>query len=132
MVAMTPPNTVEVKLEQRRRIIRRPAGVGAASLGKAQRVEIERTDKGVEEAHRVFGADVILQPFGKQQRLRAVQSSPMVHACQRRHPGVEVSTMSDFSHSLALEPAVALYAAQRHAGVDANWPLSTEEQAALA
>lgn len=91
---------VEVKLEQRCRIIRRTTGVGAAGLGKSQRVEIERTDEGVEKTDGIFGGDVILQPFGKQQRLGAIQSGAMIHACHRRRPDLNVSTMSDFSHSL--------------------------------
>jgi hypothetical protein len=44
-------------------------------------VQIEGGDEGVEEAHRIFGGDVIFQPFGKEQRLRTIQTSPMVHAC---------------------------------------------------
>src|SRR6266705_3015212 len=95
---------IEVKLEQHRRIIRRPPRVGATGLGKTQRVQIERRNKGVEKAHRVFGGDVILQAFGKEQRLGTVQSNTMVHACQRRAQGLEVSTVIHFSHSLSPEP----------------------------
>ena len=59
--------------------------VGATRPGKAERVQVEGGDEGVEEAHGIFGGDVILQPFGKEQALRAVQSSAMIHPCQTRH-----------------------------------------------
>jgi hypothetical protein len=39
----------------------------------------------------INGGDVILQPFGKEQRLGAVQSGAMVHACIRHPSGVKVS-----------------------------------------
>jgi hypothetical protein len=58
-----------------------PNGCSASVLGETQRVQIEAGDEGVQEAHGIFRPDVILQPFGKEQRLGAVQSSPMVHAC---------------------------------------------------
>ena len=51
---------------------------------KTQRVQIQRADEGVQEAHGVFGGDVILQTFRKEQRLGAVQSGAMFHACHRR------------------------------------------------
>jgi len=75
--------TVEVKLEQRRRGVRRPARAGADGPGETQRVQVERADEGVEEAHGVFGGDVIRQPFGKEQRLGPVQAGTMIHACSR-------------------------------------------------
>jgi hypothetical protein len=73
--------TVEVKLEQHRRVVRRTARVGAAGPGETQRVQIQRRDKRVEKAHRVFGGDVILQPFRKQQCLGTIQTNTMIHAC---------------------------------------------------
>jgi hypothetical protein len=72
--------TVEVKLEQRRRGVRRPARAGADGPGKAQRVQVERADEGIKKAHGVFGGDVILQPFGKEQGLGPVQAGTMIHA----------------------------------------------------
>ena len=48
----------------------------------AQGVEIQAGDEGVEKPHRVFGADVILQRFGEQQRLLAGQTGAMVHHCE--------------------------------------------------
>ena len=53
---------------------------GSLASGEAQRVQIQRSDKGVEETHRVFGGNVILQPFGKEQRLGPVQAGAMIHA----------------------------------------------------
>jgi hypothetical protein len=44
-------------------------------------MQIQAGDEGVEETDGVFGGDIILQPFGKEQRLGAVQSGAMVHAC---------------------------------------------------
>ena len=46
---------------------------------RARHVQIQRGDEGVQEPHRVFRPDVILQPFRKKQRLGTVQSSPMIH-----------------------------------------------------
>ena len=73
--------TVEIELEQGGRIVGWPARVGTAGFGEAQGVQIEAGDEGVQEAHGVFGGDVILQPFGKEQRLGPVQSALMIHAC---------------------------------------------------
>ena len=72
--------TVEVKLEQRRRIIRRSARIRAPRFGEAKRVQLQRGHEGVKKAHRIFSGDIILQPFREEQRLRAIQSRPMVHA----------------------------------------------------
>ena len=83
---------VEVKLEQYRRVVRRTARVGATGLVKTQRVQIQRAGKGVEETNRVFRPDIILQPFGEEQRLGPVQTSTMFHACHRRPAGVKVSS----------------------------------------
>ncbi len=71
---------VEVKLEQHRRSVRRPPGVGTTRLGETQRMQIQRRDEGIQKTHRVFSGDVILQPFRKQQRLGTVQTKTMVHA----------------------------------------------------
>ena len=95
---------VEIKFEQRRRSVRWPARVGTTGLGKTQFVQIELGDEGVKEAHGVFDGEVIFQALRKEQRLGAVQTSPMIHACQRRRPGVKVSPVNDFSHSLSPEP----------------------------
>ena len=51
-----------------------------AGFPKAQRVQIERAGERVEEADRVFGGDVVFQPFRKQQRLGPIQTSAMIHA----------------------------------------------------
>ena len=72
--------TVEVKFEQHRRVVGRTACVGTASLVKTQRVQIQRADEGVEETHGIFSGNVILQPFRKEQRLRAIQTRAMFHA----------------------------------------------------
>jgi hypothetical protein len=51
-----------------------------AGLGKTERVQIQRADEGVQETRGVFGGDVILQPFGKEQGLGTVQAGAMIHA----------------------------------------------------
>ena len=51
-----------------------------AGLGKTERVQIQRADEGVQETRGVFGGDVILQPFGKEQGLGPVQAGAMIHA----------------------------------------------------
>ncbi len=71
---------VEIKFEQRPRIIRRTPGVRATGLVKTQRVHIQRPDEGVEEAHGIFRPDVILKPFREEQCLRAIQAGAMFHA----------------------------------------------------
>jgi hypothetical protein len=47
---------------------------------KTERVQIQRADEGVQETRGVFGGDVILQPFGKEQGLGPVQAGAMIHA----------------------------------------------------
>jgi hypothetical protein len=64
----------------------------------------QHPNEGVQEAHGVLSGDIILQPFGEEQRLGAVQSGAMIHACIRPSSGVKVSkNMTDFSHSLSLQ-----------------------------
>ena len=72
--------TVKVKFEQHRRGVGRTASVSTAGLGEAQRWQIQRADEGIKEANGVFGGNVILQPFGKKQRLGPVQTGAMIHA----------------------------------------------------
>ncbi len=74
--------TVQIELEQRRRVIRWPACGGHLRPGKTQRLQVQVGDEGVQEAHGVFGGDIILQPFGEHQGLGPVQSTSMFHACQ--------------------------------------------------
>ena len=73
---------VEIEFEQHRRVISWTAGGGAAGFGETQCGHVQRSDEGIEEAHRVVGAEVILQPFGEQQGLGTIQSGAMIHACQ--------------------------------------------------
>ena len=72
--------TIEVKFEQHGRIIGGPAGGGATRLGETQPGQILFGHKGVEEAHGIFGGDVIFEPLREEQRLGPVQTRTMIHA----------------------------------------------------
>ena len=63
------------------RIIGRRARASGAGFGKTQDVQILLGDERVEEAHEIFQADVIFQPFGEEQRWETIQAGAMVHAC---------------------------------------------------
>lgn len=70
---------IEIKAQERARLIRRATGVSHDGFGKAQRVQIERADKGIDEAHRVLRRDIILDRLGQEQGLLAVHSADMIH-----------------------------------------------------
>jgi hypothetical protein len=74
--------TVEIKFEQDRRIVRRPPGISAPRLGKAERGQILLGDEGIQEADGIIRGDIILEPFGKKQRLGTRQAGDVFHACQ--------------------------------------------------
>ena len=93
---------IEIKPQQIRRIVGRTAGVLEDGMSETQRTQIETGDKGIQEADRIIGGDVILQPLRQEQSLVAIQAATMLHACKRHPAGVNVSTMSEFFHSLAL------------------------------
>lgn len=71
---------VEIELEQRGGIVRRPACVSTTRPGKAEREEIERGDEGIEETDGIIGRNVIVERFGKEQRLGAIDAGAMIHA----------------------------------------------------
>ena len=95
---------VKIEFEQHGRIVRRRAGGGDLRLGKTQRGQVEVGHEGIQEAHGVFGGDIILQPFGKEQGLGTIQAGAMVHACQTPAKARCSNSMSEFLHSLALQP----------------------------
>ena len=70
---------VEIKPQERARLIRRAFGVRRNGFGKTQRVQIERGDEGVNEAHRIIRCDVILKRLGQEQRLPAIHSTHVIH-----------------------------------------------------
>ena len=71
----------------------------------AGREESKAGDEGFEEAHGIFGVNVILQGFGQEWALEAVQAATLFHRCLGWRPGVEHSKkMKEFSHSLAEQP----------------------------
>ena len=71
--------TVEIQLEQHPRVIRRTPRIRTLRSGKAQPAQIQRARERIQEPHRILRRHVFLQPFGKEQRLRPVQSSSMIH-----------------------------------------------------
>ena len=72
--------TIEIEFEQGGWIVRGTARVRTARLGKAQCVQIERGDKRIQKAHRVFSHDIIVERFREEQCLRAIQTRAMIHA----------------------------------------------------
>jgi len=69
---------VEIKPQERARIVGGPPGVSGDGPGKAQRVQIQRGDEGINETHRVLRCHVILNRLGQEQRLLAVGSAHMI------------------------------------------------------
>ena len=84
--------TIEIQFEQRRRVVRRPAGIGTPGLGETQRVQVQRADEGIQETHGIIGRDVILQRLGEQNSLGAIDSATVVHACTRPITGIKSFT----------------------------------------
>jgi hypothetical protein len=100
--------TVEIEFKQDGRIIRRTARRGALRPEETQCVQIERTDEGIEESHRIFRGHVIFERFGQEQGLTPIQAGAVVHACARHSRGVK-----GFSHEEVFT--------QAHAGANPGW-----------
>ena len=64
--------TVDVELEQHRRVIRGAAGLGRLGTGEAECRQIELFDEGIDRAHRIVLGDVVIQARRQQGRLAAV------------------------------------------------------------
>ena len=62
---------VDVDLEQHRRVVRRPPRRRRISAGKAQLLQIELFDEGVDRADRIVFGDVVVQTLGQQRDLRS-------------------------------------------------------------
>ena len=59
---------IEIKPQQIRRIVGRTAGVLEDGMSETQRTQIETGDKGIQEADRIIGGDVILQPLRQEEQ----------------------------------------------------------------
>ena len=67
--------TIDVELEQRRRMIRGPAGCLGVNSVKLQFGQIELLNKGIDDANRIILANPIFQAFGKKCALPAIYTS---------------------------------------------------------
>src|SRR4029077_13307015 len=65
---------VDVKLEHRRRMIRRPAGRCRIDTVKPEVTEFQRIDEHIDRPNRIALVDPILKAFWQQRRLPAIQS----------------------------------------------------------
>ncbi|SKY84766.1 Uncharacterised protein [Mycobacteroides abscessus subsp. massiliense] len=75
---------VEVDLEQRRRMVRRPAGRLRHHAGKAQTRQIQLLDEGLDGADRIVLADIVVQAVRQQRGLTTVLPlDETLHACPR-------------------------------------------------
>ena len=63
---------VDIELQQRRRMIRRPAGRLGSDAVKSQAAQIEFLDKNVDHPNRIVLADPVFQAFRKQRALPAI------------------------------------------------------------
>ena len=92
--------TVDVKLQQIRGHVAGTAGLLGLDTHKPGRGKIEPVDEGLDEAHRVFGADVVIQGFGEKQQLGTVKTGDVGHVViltqhmPRRNPLRRVFTRS--------------------------------------
>ena len=92
---------VDVNLEQRGRVIRRPTTCRAIGGLEAQRAQVEGLDECIDDPHRVVLVDVVLQPIREQKPLGSIYSiDESLHA---EHPSAGAQIMpveAGFSHSL--------------------------------
>jgi len=95
--------TVDVELQVNRGVVGGPPGVGRIDAGKAQILEIEPVDKGIDETNRIALIDPIIEAFWQQCRLRPIRSFD-----KSRHPDPRrfskgiialLDSVRDFSHS---------------------------------
>ena len=70
---------VNVELEQIARRIARASRRLCFDPRKSNRLQIERIDKGVDEAHRIVGGDVIVDGLWQQHQLRAIGAGDVRH-----------------------------------------------------
>jgi len=77
-------------------------------FGKAERMQIERSDEGIQETHGIFSRDLIVERFREDQGLGAIQTSTMIHCLKETLETRKKFHMTkEFSHRLALEPTAA-------------------------
>jgi hypothetical protein len=67
--------TIDVEFEQRRRMIRGPAGCLGVNSAKLQFGQIELLNKGIDDANRIILANPIFQAFKKKRALPAIYAS---------------------------------------------------------
>src|SRR6266496_527545 len=71
---------IEIEPQQISWIIGRPPSLIELCVGETGFAQIELPGEGIDETHRIFRRDVIIQDFGQQQRLASITSSNVVHA----------------------------------------------------
>ena len=92
---------VDVELQQIARRIAGPARHLRLDAREPRRREIEPIDEGVDEAHRIVGADIIVDRLRQKQQLRTFESGNVRHARfyrDARDNGIRISR--DFPHGL--------------------------------
>lgn len=90
----------EVELQKIARRKGRPPGLGRLGPPKAATLQIEPFDEGIEEAHRMLRAHVIIQAFRQKKRLRAIHSNDKGHGFAPYHPAVRMGRVFTQSHNL--------------------------------
>ena len=91
---------VDVELEHRRRIIRRPARRRRIDAIEPEVAEFQRIDEHIDRANRIALVDPIIEAFRKQRRLLAIRlSNETLHYFPRRFTK-RILASTGFSHSL--------------------------------
>ena len=70
---------IDVELEQIGWVVTGASGGLRLHPGKARLLKVEPIDKGVDEANRIVGLDVVVHPCGEELRLIAVEAFNVVH-----------------------------------------------------
>ena len=92
---------VDVDLEQRTRVIRRPATGLAIDCLEAQRAQVERFNEAIDHPHWVVFVDIVFKPIGEQKPLRTINAiHESLHAEQPLTGAQIMPVKVGFSHSL--------------------------------
>jgi hypothetical protein len=78
---------VDVESQQIPGVIARPASLRGRRPPEAERRQIELTHEGVEKTHRIVRADVVVEDFGEEHRLRTIGTGDVGHGVGLRAGG---------------------------------------------
>src|SRR5580700_4380767 len=96
--------SVDVNLQQRRRMVSRPSRRLRLYAAKAQLGQIKLIDKDIDRSNRIVLAQIVIQPLRKQSALTAVIANDKARHRILRPNRRRIISLKVFSHSLGHQP----------------------------